>query len=117
MTKAFADLQDGRIYAERMTTAEAQEFLESEKNKRYDAKVVDAFLKWLRNSKRQADEPRERKVGLGPLRPGTVLTRDLCDSNGVLVLAAGQAITQSILDRLVKLQEALDEEFAVYIKG
>ena len=117
VTKAFADLQDGRIYEERMTAAGAQEFLGKEKGKRYDPEVVDAFLKWLKSSKRKADEVQERKVGLGSLRPGVAITRDLCDSKDVLVLAAGQTINQSILDRLVKLQDALEEEFVVYIKG
>ena len=116
VTKAFADLQDGRIFEERMTAREAREFLAAEKDKRYASDVVDAFLAWLDNSERRADEVRERKVELESLRPGMTTSRDLCDENGVLILAKGQEISNSMLSRLERLQEALQETLVVHVE-
>jgi len=115
--KAFADLQDGLVFEERMTAAEAREFLLEQKAKRYDSEVVDQFVSWLDDRRRKSDDLSERKVTLGSLRAGMTTTRDLVDENGVLVLAAGQKITESFLNRLVRLQKALDNPLEVHVES
>ncbi len=112
--KSFADLQDGAIFEERLTAEEARAFLDEQKDKRYDPDVVDNFLAWLDDRRRQSEEVAERKLSLGALRAGMKTTRDLCDANGVLVLATGQRITDGLIERLVRLQEALEEPLVVY---
>ncbi|MEO1245678.1 MAG: HD domain-containing phosphohydrolase [Pseudomonadota bacterium] len=115
--KAFADLQDGNVFDERMTAEEAREFLLEQKDKRYDAEVVDRFVAWLGDRRRKPDGLRERKVSLGSVRAGMTTTRDLVDENGALLLAAEQRITDSFLDRLTRLQEALSEPLYVHVRG
>ncbi len=115
--KAFADLQDGSIFDERMTAAEAREFLLGEKGKRYDPDVVDRFVAWLDDRRRKSDDVQERKLTLGALRAGMTTTRDLVDENGVLILAADQRISDSFLNRLTQLQKALEEPLHVYVKA
>ena len=115
--KAFADLQDGCIFEERMTAAEAREFLLEQKGQRYDPDVVDEFVSWLGNRRRKPDGVAERKLTLGSLRPGMTTTRDLVDENNVLLLAADQRISESFLNRLTQLQQELEEPLQVYVKG
>lgn len=116
VTKAYSDLMDGRLLDEALTSAEAREFIVSQKGKRYDESTVDLFVAWLDDRKRAQDETRERKLTLGSLRPGSTITRDLCDANGVLILAKGQIVSESMIDRLVRLQRALGESLVVYTK-
>lgn len=114
--KSFVDLQSGSIFTERMTVAEARAFLEEQKNKRYDAEVVDHFITWLDDQRRQNHEVSEKRISLIALRAGMRTTRDFCDSNGVLVLAKGQEITNALIDRLVNLQGALDDSLVIYVE-
>ena len=114
VTKAFADLLDGHLLDKQLTMAEAREFLNEQKGKRYDADVVELFDKWLDNRARVRDEVRERKRTLGSLRSGTKVARDVSDANGVLILAKGIRLTSSMIDKLARLQESMDEPFIVY---
>lgn len=116
VTKAYTDLMDGRLIEGVLTATEAREFIVAEKGKRYDGSIVDLFVAWLDNRSRAADETRERKLTLGSLRPGCVTTRDVCDANGVLILAEGQRISESMINKLIRLQDSLDETLIIYTK-
>ncbi len=115
--KAFSDLQNGSIFAERYTAFDARRFIEKHKGSRYDEQVVDKFVAWLDNPRREKHEVAERKLTLGQLRARMKTTRDLVDPNGVLILASGQRITDSLIERLVRLQKRLEEPMVIYIAG
>ncbi|MEO1037652.1 MAG: HD domain-containing phosphohydrolase [Pseudomonadota bacterium] len=115
VTKGFADLLDGRIFEDCMTVNEARSYLESQKGDYYDPAVVDAFLKWLGSSRRKSSEALERKLTLGSLHAGMTMARDLCDEKGVLILGEGQRLTDSLINRLTQLQDAMDEPFEIYV--
>lgn len=114
VTKAFADLIDGHLLPKQLTISEAREFLDEQKGKRYDAEIVERFDKWLDSRRRVRDEVRERKRTLGSLRAGAKVARDVSDANGVLILAKGVRLTNSMIDKLARLQEALEKPLVVY---
>lgn len=114
VTKAFADLIDGRLLDKELTAIESREFILEQRGKRYDSAVVELFDAWLDDRNRVADEIRERKHSLGALRSGAKVTRDLCDANGVLILAKGVVLTGPIIDKLANLQDSFDEALEVY---
>ncbi len=114
--KAYADLQEGKIFKERMTATEAREFLAEQKNKWYDEAVVDHFIDWLDDKQRHADDLRESKLTLADVRPGMTTSRDLVGENGLVLLARGQRITGTLLERLIKLQETEENTLVVYIE-
>lgn len=117
VAKAYADLQDGRILAEQLTAGEARKYLKSESGKRYDGHVVALFLTWLDSPKRVVSEVAERKSSIDTMNPGDRLSRDLCDPNGVLVIAKGSVMSESLLAKLKRLQGSFAEEFSVYVRG
>jgi len=117
VSKAYVDLQEGRILPEHLTAGEARKYLTSESGKRYDGQVVNQFLAWLDNPKREVADLAERKTTIGALVPGRTLSRDLCDPNGVLVIAKGKVVTDSLLTKLACLQESFEEEMSVYINA
>ena len=117
VVKAYADLQRGGMFKEWLTARDAREFLIEHKGQRYDETVVDAFIEWLDNPDRSAAELKERKLKLAKVHPGMITTRDLCDANGVLVLASGQEISSALLDRLETLQRSLSEPLTIFVKS
>ncbi|ASJ72863.1 HD domain-containing phosphohydrolase [Granulosicoccus antarcticus] len=117
VTKAYIDLQDGRIISERLTAAEARKYLLKESGKRYDGQVVTQFLAWLDNPKRTANDLAERKTCINSLRQGNRLSRDICDPSGVLIIAKDKVISDSLLLKLTQLQQSFEEEITVYIRG
>lgn len=117
VAKAYFDLQDGRIVEDKLTAAEAVEFIESQKGARYDPIVADTFLKWLRKPKRARQETQEGKHTLGGLKRGMKISRDVCDEKGLLILARGTILSESMIDKLENLQKSLDDEFEIYAEG
>ncbi|MBX2878399.1 MAG: response regulator [Granulosicoccus sp.] len=117
VSKAYVDLQEQRIFDERMTAAEARKFLQSESDKRFDRKVVNHFIVWLDNPKREETDLPERKISINLLRAGNRLSRDLYDPNGVLVIAGNKIITESLLVKLRRLNESFEEPLPVYVRG
>jgi response regulator RpfG family c-di-GMP phosphodiesterase len=115
--KAYADLQDGKIFDERMTSSEARAFLVEQKDARYESNIVDHFLTWLENPRRSPDGHPERKLTLGRVRVGMKTSRDLVDAHGVLILARGQRISRALRDRLVKIQDAMESPLTIHIQG
>ena len=116
VAKAYVDLQEGRILEEHLTAAEARKYLTAESGKRYDGQVVNQFLSWLDNPKREVSDLAERKTTIGALVAGKVLSRDLCDPNGVLVIAKGKQVSESLLEKLRCLQESFPEDITVYVE-
>ncbi len=117
VTKAYVDLQEGRIVDAQLTAAEARKYLTAESGKRYDAQVVSQFLSWLDNPKREASDVAERRTTIFGLSAGKTLSRDLCDPNGVLVIAKGKRVTDSLLEKLRCLQESFEEDITVYVQA
>ncbi|MEO0575485.1 MAG: HD domain-containing phosphohydrolase [Pseudomonadota bacterium] len=113
--KSFADLQEGRLLKEKLTAIDAQAYIVNEKGKRYDAAVVDVFIAWLGDARRTTREVAEKKVSVAGLRAGMKTTRDLCDENGMLILASGQLVSSSLLSRLDKLQRRLKTPLTIYV--
>lgn len=114
--KSFVDLQEGRFFPDRYTVQEARDYLEEQKNTRYDEAVVDQFLSWLDNPQRKADEVSERKVTLGLLKVGMETTRELSDPNGLMILGKNQIVTEGLIDRLEVIQKSLDTQITIFVK-
>ena len=56
-----------------------------------------------------------RMLPLAELRPGMILNEDACNHAGLLVVARGQEITFSLLERIRNIDRALRSEFNVLI--
>ena len=116
VTKMYADLLEGRIYAERYTVAEAVDYLVENSGTLFDAQVVNHFCAWLADRNRRGGERRERKLSLGALRAGMTVSRDLYDASGCLILAEGLSISDRLIDRLAVLQKSMGQSFRVHVE-
>ena len=107
-------LQAGTLVQRSLKPDEALAFLVSNRGKRYDPQVVDAFAELL------ADRVRSRvtEVPVRPLqlKPGMVLARDLNHRDGYLLLAKGGTLTREIIGQLVKLESNEQQVYTLHIR-
>ena len=66
-----------------------------------------------------ANEPREPDTLLktGQLRAGMVLSRDLVNQDGCLLLAHGHVLTESLVQQVRQFEQAEDVSLELYIRN
>jgi response regulator RpfG family c-di-GMP phosphodiesterase len=102
------------IMAEALTPAEAVQYLNDHAGSRYDATVVAAFLKILKHAK-QDDNLRELRVSVQGLKPGMLVTRDLVNEHGVLMVPRGRRLDQQAINSLQRLADGT-AGFLLYVQ-
>lgn len=114
----FDELQMGFITGKPETPHDAVEYLKSHVDVKYDRRVVDTFLKYIKptgnNSESHADGM-ERTIDVNEVADGMKLARDLVTPGGILLLAKGQRITQAIIERIRVLEKDTKKKFAIFI--
>lgn len=111
----FDALQAGLLQNRRYSESEARLLLVEGKGSRYDPVLVDLF-----NEKNaDANEPREPDTLLktGQLRAGMVLSRDLVNQDGCLLLAHGHVLTESLVQQVRQFEQAEDVSLELYIRN
>ncbi len=94
----YDGLQHGALFDKRLSESEAQEMIIKGRGRRYDRRVVDAFLDMLGGTPPQ--RPAETLVAPVDLRPGMVLARDLSGRDGALLLAADYLLDAVIIRQI-----------------
>jgi response regulator RpfG family c-di-GMP phosphodiesterase len=102
------------ILAEALTPAEAVRYLNDHAGSWYDANVVAAFLKVLKLGNKD-DNLRELRVSVEGLTPGMLVTRDLVNEHGVLMLPRGRRLDQQAINTLQRLAEGTPG-FLLYVQ-
>jgi response regulator RpfG family c-di-GMP phosphodiesterase len=102
------------ILPEALTPAEAVQYLNDHAGTWYDAKVVAAFLRVLKLSK-QDDNLRELRISVEGLKPGMLVTRDLVNEHGVLMVPRGRRLDAHAIGSLQRLAEGTPG-FLLYVQ-
>ena len=109
---AYDAMVGGGLTGEPLSEEEACRRLREEAGRRFDPRVVEAFLGMDRH---RAPRP-TRRVPSDALEPGMVLARDLVAKDGVLLLAKGHVLTPKLIakirvfERLVQCRLVLEVE-------
>ncbi|WP_088285550.1 HD domain-containing phosphohydrolase [Ideonella sp. A 288] len=91
-------LQIGTLAEKRSSADEARQSLVPGRNRRYDPRVLDAFLELLVGA--TAESVRERVVTAPELEAGMVLSRDLVGHDGTLLLAADYVLDSRLVGQI-----------------
>ena len=102
------------ILPEELTPAEAVRYLEDHAGTWYDASVVAAFLKVVKLTK-QDDNLREIRVSVEGLKSGMLVTRDLVNEHGVLMVPRGRRLDQHAINTLLRLADGTPG-FLLYVQ-
>jgi response regulator RpfG family c-di-GMP phosphodiesterase len=115
MEKDHDAMMNGILTPKAATEAGARQFMLDNRGTRYDAEMVDLWID-LQDSF-DADQTASDEKALHPsaLIEGMVLTRDLTSTDGVLMLGAGQVLSQQLIEKLSELDRSANEEFVLYI--
>jgi putative nucleotidyltransferase with HDIG domain len=111
----FDALQHGLLWTQRMSAQEAKDYISKNSAKRYDPKVVSAFLPECETVS-NVKQDKIAALKSNAVRPGMVLARDILTKDGVLLLSKGHELDERIIRRIHSIERALDHEFTLYIE-
>ncbi|HUQ50809.1 MAG TPA: HD domain-containing phosphohydrolase, partial [Gammaproteobacteria bacterium] len=103
------------IMPEALTPAEAVQYINDYVGSPYDATVVAAFLKILTSVSKQGDNLRELRVSVAGLKPGMLVTRDLVNEHGVLMVPRGRRLDSQAINSLQRLADGT-AGFLLYVQ-
>lgn len=98
------DLLQGHLTGAQLKQAEAQTLMQRARGIQFDPEVVDVILQLT-----QVEVPKVLKlqpVNTESLVPGMVLGKDLTTPEGVVLLAAGQKLTQGLIERIRRYEQS-----------
>lgn len=107
----------GQIFAESMVWDEARAFIEQHSGSRYDPTVTAAFLSVVDQYKSRQGLVSELKLTSMDLRAGLVLSRDLEARQGMLLLAAGHVLEDSLIERIRRYERDMGRSFTIYVQA
>ncbi|MBX2839349.1 MAG: response regulator [Gammaproteobacteria bacterium] len=97
----FDDLQNGLLLDRPLSTAEALAYLKEKSGKHYDKSVVDAIINLAnKTTEDKSGVFKTHTVHVKDLKPGMRTADNITDSNGMLLLSAGQELTESLILRI-----------------
>ena len=111
----FDALQIGSLTTKRLSSDDARAFIEKARGKRYDPRVVDAFLALVEGEKIAA--PDEFGIAPADLKPGMVLSRDLISRDGVLLLASDYVLDASLIKQITDYASSEDAHLLIFVRG
>ena len=106
-------LLTGNLTGHHHNSLEAREFLLKECNRRYDEKIVDGFIKLLETDKPETSA--EQCLKSNTLKDNMVLSRDLVDHNGVLLLSKGHRLNNNLINKIEQLEQTLGYDLLFYV--
>ncbi len=111
----YQTLQQGKLIDEQLTAAQAREFIANNAGAIYDPQVVDELLQLLEQREKMQHIPQELKLNSDGLKAGMVLSRDLVNTHGLLILAKGFRITEHLAGRLRQLEQETTQALVIYV--
>jgi hypothetical protein len=98
----YDDLQNGHLGRAQVTVDEARMLVARGREEQFCPEVLDAFFDVLKLSAAKAPPGPQpaRQVLVDALLPGMVLAAELRSGEGVLMLAAGQVLSEDLIRRL-----------------
>lgn len=110
----YEEIIAGERLAGRKTPGQTAAHLRMHAGSRYDPQVVAALSG---DQRIPSPQPREHELPLAEAKDGMVLTRDLINADGILLLTRGHRLTQSVIDRLRQLERGTHRPLVVHVRS
>ncbi|MAR89555.1 MAG: two-component system response regulator [Pseudomonadales bacterium] len=95
---------------------QAHEFVINESCKRYDPQVVRAFDQVIDEVHRLLANDKETTLPLAKVEPGMILSQDLINQHGMVMLVAGRKLSEAHIKKLKQFEEAFNSRLMVSVK-
>ena len=95
---------------------QAHEFIIQESGKRYDPSVVAVFDSVIDEVRLLLANDKEVALPLDKVEPGMVLSQDLVNQHGMVMLVAGCSLSEAHINKLKKFEVAFNSKLTISIK-
>lgn len=109
-------VQIGTLLPKRLGPTEAVAFVQQWKGKRYDPAVVNAFMDVMGRSAEIVKIKTERALLSRNLKPGMVLSRDLVERSGNLLLARKCVLNEQLIEQILSFERMGEGALTIYIQ-
>ncbi len=115
IARDYYDAISGRIFAEQLTPAKAVQFIVDGGGAAYDPELVKIFTQVVKTIDELDVSLDEVLVKSMSLLPGMRLARDLTTSEGAVLLAKGNTLTEATIGTLLNLERRSDKTLQIYV--
>lgn len=113
----YDNLLSGYLGTKPLNKREALDYVIEARGKRYDPTVVDAFVDAVSKTVEAAQEVAESTLTSNHLHPGMVLSRDVISRDGLLLLAKGHVLDESVIEQLCSFEKAEGKTLVVHVRA
>jgi response regulator RpfG family c-di-GMP phosphodiesterase len=117
VTNDYDALQIGALLDVKLSPSGARAFLISNRGMRYDPVVVDVFLKIIEGPSYGFMLQNEVPLSSDDLREGQVLSRDLIDPEGRLLLTKARVLQADLIKKIKTFEREADRRFTIYVQN
>jgi HD-GYP domain-containing protein (c-di-GMP phosphodiesterase class II) len=114
LAKGVVELQSSGSKGQSLTECQIKDRIMASRGRHYDAGVVDIYLR-LSGDDGSVVEKEVIVVG-DDLQPGMVVSRDVQTKSGVLLLAKGHIIDESLINKIKDLSKNTKTKYFLHIK-
>jgi len=111
----YDNMQIGALLQRRLRPKDAADMIVSGRAKRYDPVVVNAFQDVMLG-KAGAEAPDDEPCSVADLKPGMVISRDLVDNEGSLLLAANQTLSERLIRQITEFENLSQTRLTLYVR-
>ncbi len=98
-----------------LSRAEAREYLEENKGTRYDPEIVDIYQKILDEIPDSGPIGGELRLFTKDLRAGMILSKDLVNGDGVLLLTKDHVLSENVINKITALEAEEKNSFMISV--
>ncbi|WP_430459718.1 HD domain-containing phosphohydrolase [Thalassolituus sp. LLYu03] len=115
VVRDYSDWLNGHFNGVPCNPLQARHEIEACIGKRYDPKVVEAFVRVARHYQHTSNATDELCVSSEFLQPGMVLSRDLFSARGMVLLKKNHKVDANIISKMQHLELLMDEPLAIHV--
>ncbi|MDC0663770.1 HD domain-containing phosphohydrolase [Marinobacter sp. SS21] len=111
----FVGLQSGLLTTTPYDAERAYRYIEEYTGRRYDPDIVGRLHPLIHDFAIALTQDHEKICQPSELQPGMVLTRDLVNRCGILLMVAGASLNEQMINRLRELEQIDSRRVTVYV--
>lgn len=113
----FHQLLYGLYFGIKLSVADAQEYLISHVGKKYDPILVQLYTKLLAHLKSNTEHKDDHMVNVDDLQPDMLVTRDLLNTDGMLLIAKQTVLNAVLIAKLKAYVDKTHRELRIFIRS
>lgn len=111
----YQQITHGLYFADPYSPTDALDYMTKHAGKKYDKTLVTIYRKFIEELSKSEGVQHDRLYKLDDLKPGLKVSRDLVNSDGLLLITRGTELSDLNINKLHELQERDSKELNIFI--